>query len=64
MQAELLNRGLQIGSRAETRARYSIRGSTVDDCLTSWCCHACTLTQERREIELEENSFEGFSQSK
>ncbi|KAH9052690.1 PLAC8 family-domain-containing protein [Lactarius vividus] len=55
---------LQIGTRADIRGRYSIRGDTVGDCLTSWCCHSCSLTQERREIELEENSFEGYSQSK
>ncbi|KAH9046620.1 PLAC8 family-domain-containing protein, partial [Lactarius hengduanensis] len=55
---------LQIGTRADIRARYSIRGSSMDDCLTSWCCHSCSLTQERREIELEENSFEGVSQPK
>ncbi|KAI9450097.1 PLAC8 family-domain-containing protein [Lactarius psammicola] len=55
---------LQIGTRADIRSRYGIRGGTVGDCLTSWCCHSCSLTQERREIELEENSFEGFSQSK
>ncbi|KAH8980663.1 PLAC8-domain-containing protein [Lactarius akahatsu] len=54
---------LQIGTRADIRGRYNIRGDTVGDCLTSWCCHSCSLTQERREIELEENSFEGFSQS-
>ncbi|KAI9430039.1 PLAC8-domain-containing protein [Lactarius indigo] len=55
---------LQIGDRAEVRARYGIRGGTVGDCLTSCFCDPCSLTQERREIELEENSFEGFSQSK
>ncbi|KAH9007362.1 PLAC8 family-domain-containing protein [Lactarius deliciosus] len=54
---------LQIGTRADIRGRYNIRGDTVGDCLTSWCCHSCSLTQERREIKLEENSFEGFSQS-
>ncbi|KAH9052687.1 PLAC8 family-domain-containing protein [Lactarius vividus] len=52
---------LQIGTRADIRARYSIRGSSMDDCLTSWCCHSCSLTQERREIELEENSLEEVS---
>ena len=64
---ELLNRGVQIGTRADIRARYGIRGGTVGDngdCLVSYFCHSCSLTQERREIELEENSFEGVSQSK
>ncbi|KAI9450099.1 PLAC8-domain-containing protein [Lactarius psammicola] len=55
---------LQIGTRADIRARYSIRGGSIDDCFTSWCCRSCSLTQERREIELEENSFEEFSHSK
>jgi Cys-rich protein (TIGR01571 family) len=63
-QVELLNQGAQISSRADIRARYGIRGGTISDCFTSWCCRCCSLTQERREIELEENSFEGFSQSK
>ncbi|KAI0249127.1 PLAC8 family-domain-containing protein [Lactifluus subvellereus] len=48
---------LQIGTRADTRNRYNIRGDGVGDCLTAWCCHSCSLTQERREIELEEKSF-------
>ncbi|KAH9046617.1 PLAC8-domain-containing protein [Lactarius hengduanensis] len=52
---------LQIGGRSDIRARYNIRGGTVGDCLTSCFCDPCSLTQERREIELEENSFEGFS---
>ncbi|KAN0139503.1 PLAC8 domain containing protein [Lactarius tabidus] len=54
---------LQIGNRANLRTRYDIRGGTMGDCLTSWCCHSCSLTQERREIELEEKSFEEYSQS-
>ena len=54
---------IQIGNRANIRTRYHIRGDTMGDCLTSWCCHSCSLTQERREIELEENSFQGFSRS-
>lgn len=48
---------LQIGTRADIRARYSIRGGTMGDCLTSCCCTPCSLTQERREIELEEKTF-------
>ena len=60
----LLNRVLQIGDRANIRSRYNIRGGSVDDCLTSWCCRACSLVQESREIALEENSFaELFPQS-
>ncbi|KAH9013812.1 PLAC8 family-domain-containing protein [Lactarius pseudohatsudake] len=49
---------LQMGGRSDIRARYSIHGGAMDDCLTSFCCRSCSLTQERREIELEENSFE------
>lgn len=48
---------LQIGSRGETRNRYNIRGGTCGDCCSAWCCAPCALTQEHREIELEEHSF-------
>jgi len=48
---------MQIHTREELRERYAIRGDTAGDCLTLWCCRPCALTQERREIELEENSF-------
>ena len=47
----------QLRTREEARERYGIRGSAFHDCLSSWCCRPCALTQERREIELEENSF-------
>ena len=53
-----------MGTRTDVRERYGIRGGATSDFLVSWCCAFCALTQERREIELEENSFEGFSQSK
>jgi len=49
---------LQIPTREEIRERYSVRGGGCTDCLASWCCHSCSLTQERREIELEECSFQ------
>ncbi|KAN0139509.1 putative protein family Cys-rich [Lactarius tabidus] len=48
---------MQTGNRSNIRARYSIRGDTIDDCFKSFVCHCCALTQERREVELEENSF-------
>jgi len=48
---------LQIRHREEIRERYGIRGSPLSDCFVSWCCRACSLTQERREIELEEGNF-------
>jgi Cys-rich protein (TIGR01571 family) len=52
-----VSRGVQTGNRSNIRARYSIRGDTIDDCFKSFVCHCCALTQERREVELEENSF-------
>jgi Cys-rich protein (TIGR01571 family) len=53
----LTHASAQIGSRGDTRDRYGIRGGTCGDCLSAWCCRPCALTQERREIELEEHSF-------
>jgi Cys-rich protein (TIGR01571 family) len=47
----------QINNRSETRMRYGIRGDVIGDCLASWLCNPCALTQERREIELEEESL-------
>ncbi|KAF8467958.1 PLAC8-domain-containing protein [Russula ochroleuca] len=51
------NLGMQIHTREQVRERYSIRGNSTEDCAMSLCCRPCALTQERREIELEENSF-------
>ncbi|KAI0264635.1 PLAC8 family-domain-containing protein [Gloeopeniophorella convolvens] len=48
---------LQMGSRSDVRGRYSIRGGAFRDCCASFWCSSCVLTQERREIELEERSF-------
>ena len=48
---------VQLRTREELRERYGIRGAPFGDCLSSWCCRPCALTQERREIELEESSF-------
>ena len=50
-------RGAQMGSRTEIRNHYEIRGESTDDCLASLCCRSCALTQEGRELELEEKSF-------
>jgi len=50
---------MQIRPREEIRQRYGIRGGPFTDCLASQCCNPCALTQERREIELEENSLYG-----
>jgi Cys-rich protein (TIGR01571 family) len=49
--------GAQMGSRSDVRNRYDIRGDSKGDCLVSLCCRSCALTQESREIELEEKSF-------
>jgi Cys-rich protein (TIGR01571 family) len=48
----------QIHTRERVRERYGIRGDSTEDCATSWYCRPCALTQERREIELEEGSFQ------
>jgi Cys-rich protein (TIGR01571 family) len=48
---------MHMHNRTETRERYGIRGNAHRDCLTALCCCSCAHTQERREIELEENSF-------
>lgn len=52
-----LTQPAQMGSRTDIRNRYSIRGQGNEDCLSSVFCPPCALTQERRELELEEGSF-------
>ncbi|KAH9964822.1 PLAC8 family-domain-containing protein [Russula compacta] len=47
----------QASNRRNIRRRYGIRGSFMGDCYASCCCVPCALVQERREIELEEESF-------
>jgi Cys-rich protein (TIGR01571 family) len=47
-----------MGSRSDIRSRYDIRGEGIGDCLNSLLCRPCALTQERRELELEERSFQ------
>jgi Cys-rich protein (TIGR01571 family) len=49
---------IQIRQREEMRERYGIRGSAVNDCCVAAWCRPCALVQERREIELEERSFQ------
>jgi len=49
---------MQLRSREEVRERYGIRGGPFEDLLSSCIFRACALTQERREIELEEGSFQ------
>jgi Cys-rich protein (TIGR01571 family) len=47
----------QLGPREDLRIRYGIRGDAVTDCLISAFCRPCALTQERREMDLEEGSL-------
>ncbi|KAH6914515.1 PLAC8-domain-containing protein [Coprinopsis sp. MPI-PUGE-AT-0042] len=47
----------QMGNRQNIRTRYNVQGDSVMDLLTSCCCAPCALTQESREIELEEESL-------
>ncbi|KAH9992307.1 PLAC8 family-domain-containing protein [Russula vinacea] len=47
----------EMGVRSDIRRRYNIRGEELKDCCHSLYCHGCALTQERRELELEEASF-------
>jgi len=54
---------LQMGTRASIRARYRIRGGGWDDCLTALFCTPCELTQESRELELEEWSLWGWART-
>ena len=48
----------QVHTRREIRKRYGIRGSLMKDCLVSCLCHGRALTQEGRELELEERGFQ------
>ncbi|TFK33401.1 PLAC8 family-domain-containing protein [Crucibulum laeve] len=48
---------LQMATRGSIRARYNIKGGGCGDCCTAFCCTPCQLTQEARELELEEQSF-------
>jgi Cys-rich protein (TIGR01571 family) len=47
----------QIGSRGNIRDRYRIEGGGCGDCMSAWCCTPCELTQESRELELEEKAL-------
>ncbi|KAF9456953.1 PLAC8 family-domain-containing protein [Collybia nuda] len=48
---------LQLGPRGNSRSRYNIKGGGCGDCCSIFWCNPCALTQESREIELEEQSF-------
>jgi len=43
--------------RGSVRGRYNIEGGSVGDCCTTCWCKPCALTQESREIELEEETY-------
>lgn len=43
--------------RGDIRGRYNIKGGSVGDCCAAFWCQCCQLTQEAREIELEEGTF-------
>ncbi|KAH9993554.1 PLAC8 family-domain-containing protein [Russula vinacea] len=47
-----------VRNRTEIRERYGIRGHMSSDFFITFCCDSCAATQERREIELEEASFQ------
>ncbi|KDR71290.1 hypothetical protein GALMADRAFT_127188 [Galerina marginata CBS 339.88] len=48
---------LQAWQRKSIRAHYNIKGGDAEDCCTALCCGPCELTQESRELELEERSL-------
>ncbi|GAA5851061.1 hypothetical protein JCM3766R1_004165 [Sporobolomyces carnicolor] len=50
---------LQCFSRSEIRARYGIRGNEIEDAVVSALCPSCSLVQEYREIEAEEQVLRG-----
>jgi len=50
---------IAMGGRKNIRERYAIEGDGTRDCLLHACCIPCALTQESREVELEEKSIVG-----
>ena len=50
----LMSCGLQCcvhqGLRGHIRQKFNIFGGGMGDCLATWCCPCCSLTQEAREI--------------
>ncbi|KAK0199919.1 PLAC8 family-domain-containing protein [Desarmillaria ectypa] len=49
--------GIQAQNRRAVRERYGIDGNIVKDCFASTCCYPCQLTQESRQIALEERQW-------
>lgn len=52
---------MQCFSRYQTRARYGIRGNEVSDAVIAALCTSCSLVQESREIEEEEQALRSVS---
>ncbi|TFK62804.1 PLAC8-domain-containing protein [Pluteus cervinus] len=48
---------LQLGPRSGIRSRYRIKGDGCGECCTVCWCSSCALTQESRELELEEKTI-------
>ncbi|GAA6012582.1 hypothetical protein JCM10207_009047 [Rhodosporidiobolus poonsookiae] len=48
---------LQAFSRFQTRQRYGVRGNPVEDVLVGAFCTTCSLVQEYREIDAEEQAL-------
>ncbi|KAK0450379.1 PLAC8 family-domain-containing protein [Desarmillaria tabescens] len=53
--------GIQAQNRRAVRERYGIEGNIVTDCFASTCCYPCQLTQESRQIALEERQWTEMS---
>ncbi|KAF8198524.1 hypothetical protein BJ912DRAFT_951707 [Pholiota molesta] len=48
---------MQVPNRASVRRRYNIDGDWLGDCAAALFCSPCELSQESREIDLEEQNF-------
>jgi Cys-rich protein (TIGR01571 family) len=48
---------IQIPNRAAVRRRYDIEGDCIGDFAAALFCSPCELSQESREIDLEERAF-------
>ena len=42
---------LVCGQRGTVRNKYNIQGDSMSDCLISWFCTICALTQLKREVD-------------
>ncbi|KAF9525804.1 PLAC8 family-domain-containing protein [Crepidotus variabilis] len=48
---------MQMMLRGNIRDRYNIQGNSCGDCCEAFWCSPCELTQESRELELEEQTY-------